>query len=195
MLGCPKDRRGYPVPANVMWQGDEPLFTVNSQEWTRRALDDLLCPLCGQPLEKDDAWFAGGPVSAFHPNGAYFDLPGHGDCIRYALQVCPYMIAPRYTPKDNERIERLAKEGILGIDPTVLRSRPLVMIMVRADGWMLTEQDNFGMRKLKPFRSGDDYGYPEIEGWKEGVKITDKHELRRLIAESIHMSMQDEVLR
>ena len=42
-------------------------------------------------------------MSAFHPDGAYIDPPLHYECMRYAMQVCPYLAAPRYAGRVDDR--------------------------------------------------------------------------------------------
>ena len=38
-------------------------------------------------------------MSALHPNGAYIDPPLHHECMRFALQTCPYLISTKYTKR------------------------------------------------------------------------------------------------
>ena len=92
----PKDHRGYPIPWNVM-RGEDgtAFFTVNDDRKAHRALREELCPICGERLGRW-RWFVGGPRSAFDPHGWYLDLPGHRECMHFALATCPYLAAPKY---------------------------------------------------------------------------------------------------
>lgn len=87
------DRRGYPVPYVVMREGGKPHFVVNDVRKVFNAAHKRLCAICGKRLG-DVVWFAGGPGSALlnHTNeGVYADGPMHHECMRYAMQVCPYL--------------------------------------------------------------------------------------------------------
>src|SRR5215472_13925800 len=91
MAHLPLDPRGYPIPANVYRDAQgRPHFTINDDRKRLEQLRRDACPICDQSLYIG-RWFVGGPLSAFHPNGAYIDLPMHHECATYALQVCPYL--------------------------------------------------------------------------------------------------------
>ena len=51
------------------------------------------CGVCGEPLGVRVA-FVGGERSI--ANRLFSDLPMHLDCARYALQVCPFLAAPKF---------------------------------------------------------------------------------------------------
>jgi hypothetical protein len=97
MAKLERDRRGLPIPFIVMRdKSGQPHFTINDHAKSARCLREDLCPICGQKLFRG-RWFAGGPLSAFHANGCYLDPPTHKECVEYALQVCPFLAAPKYT--------------------------------------------------------------------------------------------------
>jgi hypothetical protein len=133
----PKDRRGYPIPWNVLRGLDgEPFFVVNNDVKHFEALRRELCPICGETLGKWK-WFVGGPRSAFDPHGWYLDLPGHQECEEFALATCPYLSAPRYLrevkiPSSKEK--NLPPQAIF-IDETVLPDRPEIFVSV-ASRWI-----------------------------------------------------------
>jgi hypothetical protein len=58
----------------------------------RKAAEDGLCGICGQANDGPYA-LVGGPESI--ESHTFGDLPMHEDCARYALQVCPFLAAPR----------------------------------------------------------------------------------------------------
>ena len=129
----PKDKRGYPIPWNVTRDADgEPLFTVNNDHKHWQALREALCPICGETLEATAVWI-GGPQSAFHPKGTYFDLPAHCECAHYALQVCPYLAARHWT-EGRVTVPKNAKlpEGTIFVDHTQIPGRPQLLVAVFA---------------------------------------------------------------
>jgi hypothetical protein len=130
----PRDRRGYPIPWNVLKGVDDfPIFTVNDSERHLHALRAELCPICGERLGRW-RWFVGGIRSAFDPHGAYFDLPGHHECEAFALQVCPYLALPQYLGRiDVADPTKLPKDSLTLIDPTMIPERPAVFVSVASD--------------------------------------------------------------
>jgi hypothetical protein len=131
----PRDHRGYPIPWNVLRADDgTPFFTVNDDRKHWRALRQELCPLCGERLGRW-RWFVGGPRSAFDPHGWYVDLPGHHECITFALATCPYLAAPKYLGRvDVIHPEKLPPEARFLLDATVIPERPDVFVAVAGDG-------------------------------------------------------------
>lgn len=89
----PVDERGYPVPHTVQWVEGKPDFRViDPQKWAK-AVQLRRCGMCGEPLGAHMA-FVGGPLSM--RNRMFYDLPMHRDCATYALQVCPFLAAPKF---------------------------------------------------------------------------------------------------
>ena len=164
----PKDARGYPIPWNVL-VGDDgtPFFTVNDDRRHWVAVRDGLCPLCGEALGRWK-WFVGGPRSAFDENGWYMDLPGHRDCIEFALQVCPYLAAPKYGGRiDIVHAEKLGKLTPVFLDETQIPERPDVFVAVastrvevRSRGPLLPY-----VRPARPFLG--------IHYWRHGKRLSD----------------------
>jgi len=99
----PKDRRGYPIPFIVFRDANKrPHFTINDQRRVVHVIRKKLCGLCGEKL-KDGAWFVGGSDCFTSPLGAFIDPPMHEDCAKYALQVCPFLAAPSYSKRIDDR--------------------------------------------------------------------------------------------
>ena len=160
----PVDDRGFPIPWNVQRDKDgKPLFTVNDQAKHIQALTKDLCPLCGERNEQI-RWFVGGPMSAFHPNGVYFDLPGHKDCIAYALQVCPYLAAKNYKHRIDLPDPSKLPEGVVAlVDYTQIPGRPELFVMVGAPGTEIILGETVYVRPKKPIIG---YFY-----WRKGERI------------------------
>lgn len=127
----PKDKRNLPIPWNVLrGTDDSPLFTVNDDRKHWAALRLALCPICGERLGRWK-WFAGGPLSAFHPHGWYSDLPMHHDCATFALATCPYLAAPRYDGRvDVVDPSKLPAKARFLIDGTMIPERPPLFVAV-----------------------------------------------------------------
>lgn len=164
-----RDARGYPIPWNVERLNDgSPIFVANNAVQHRTAIKKKLCPTCGLKLDSWK-WFVGGPLSAFHAKGAYFDLPMHLECATYALQVCPWLAAPRYMA----RVDRiLAKQAVLredhkiGIDDTQIPDRPELFVAVESRRFT-TEDRGYSVPVVMPGRP-----YRGIQYWRAGQQLT-----------------------
>lgn len=165
MQKLPRDKRGYPVPVIVKRDVDgTPLFTVNDAEVAAKTLLEDRCPLCGDKLLRG-RWFIGGPLSAFHPAGEYFDAPMHAECKDYALKACPWLAAPKYM----KRIDAAKAKGNLGIlvDHTMIANRPDPFVAVLARGQTVRwPEDKYGTFHVKPVAP-----YINVEFWRHGAMI------------------------
>lgn len=164
MAALPKDERGYPIPFNI-WRDTRGVahFTINDHEKASECLREYLCPICGDKLEKT-IWFCGGPLSALHPAGAYIDQPMHHECVHYAIRVCPYLAAPRYTKRiDLGTVDKEHAKGTFFVDPTMLPDRPQVFVLVEARSYTVTMKN----RHIIPKRP-----YVHAEFWLKGKEIT-----------------------
>ena len=129
MAGLRRDARGYPVLYTVLVDlKGTPQFAINDERSRQHCIADDLCPICGQKLLRG-RWFIGGPGSAFHPDGWFIDPPMHSECAHYALQVCPWLAAPKYAKRlEASRLKAEDSPGIVLIDPTMLPGRPPVFV-------------------------------------------------------------------
>lgn len=167
MQSLPLDPRGYPIPWNVLRGKDGAgIFTVNSEEKHLVALQKSLCPLCGERLGQWK-WFLGGPLSAFHPGGCYLDLPGHRDCIEYALQVCPYLALPRYIGRiDVPNPANLPLKVPFLVDQTVIPERPELFVAVASSHIEMLPNPPL-LPKVRPKKPILEYQF-----WRHGRKIS-----------------------
>jgi hypothetical protein len=163
MRHLPKDRRGYPIPAGVLIDpAGKPHFTINDEATRRRQMAERLCPICDKKLGR---WrmFVGGPQSAFHQHGAYIDLPMHVECAHYALQVCPYLAAPVYTGRIDDRTLKVEPGQIaVMINQTMLPDRPLLFVAVLARSIQRLHRGQY-VRPQRP--------YVRVEFWRHGVQL------------------------
>lgn len=184
MRDLPKDQRGLPIPFIVLIDKDgRPHFTINNTEKTMQCLVKDLCPICGKRLHRG-RWFVGGPLSAFHPQGTYFDAPMHADCMRYAMRVCPYLAAPKYTGRlEGATIDasRLPDSVVGMTDMTVIPDRPEIFVAVMSIGQV-----------VEPGSAGHPYVRPKkrvrYEYWRFGEQIPEEEGYaisQRLLAESM----------
>jgi len=170
-----RDKRDYPIPWNVLRaDGGEPFFTVNDDRKAFRALREQRCPLCGEKL---GAWkyHVGGIRSAFHEHGWYFDLPGHRECITFALQTCPYLALPKYLGRiDVVNPKKLPTKVLL--DETQIPDRPEVFVMVAGSGVELQTRGALipYTRPKRPFRA--------VEYWRHGRQLSEAEALPYLRA-------------
>lgn len=160
-----QDSRGYPIPWNVLRDPHgAPIFTVNDTAKDMLALRRNLCPICGERLGKWK-WFVGGPKSAFDPNGSYYDLPGHLECIQFALQTCPYLAVRNYQAKIPliERVE--LPPGVVAVDVSHDTDRPLVFVMVASRTVEIRAGDDVRpyLRLVKPWLG--------VQFWRFGKQL------------------------
>jgi hypothetical protein len=163
----PRDKRGYPIPWNVLSADDgTPFFTINDDRKHLTALHHQLCPLCGERLGRW-RWWVGGPRSAFDPHGWYLDLPGHHDCVRFALATCPYLAMPKYLRRvDIANPEKLPFLARVMLDETQIPERPDVFVAVASDQ-SESQKREFGLPHTRPVRP-----YLGHEYWRHGQQIS-----------------------
>jgi hypothetical protein len=166
----PKDRRGYPIPWNVLRADDgTPFFTINDDSRAWRALREQLCPICGERLGRWK-WFVGGPRSAFHEHGWYIDLPGHHDCITFALATCPYLSMPKYLGRiDVVHPEKLPTQAQILLDETQTPDRPEAFVIVASDRIEVQSESKIlqALPYIRPVRP-----YLGHEYWRHGEQIS-----------------------
>jgi hypothetical protein len=166
-----KDKRGYPIPWNVLRGVDgSPVFTANESTKHMQALEGQLCPICGVKLGSI-RWFVGGPLSAFHPDGGYMDLPGHRDCVEYALQVCPYLAAANYLAKEKDLSK--VPDDVTLIDHTMLPGRPPLFVMVACRRFTVVPKQG-SLPTLRPEKP-----YLDTRYWKKGFQLTASEGMRQ----------------
>lgn len=175
----PRDRRGYPIPHIVQRDPQGlPLFTVNDANVTLRCIKRKLCPICGDRLDKT-LWFVGGPSSAFHPQGVYFDTAMHHECMVYALKVCPYMANPNYHIMTNEKsiaaLENRLGKGV--VDNTQDPGRPRPMVAVMCFGQTIIDNGPNQLPFIRPL-----HPYHGIEFWNDGAPLLMEAGLRWVAA-------------
>jgi len=163
-----KDKRGYPIffIATVLPDGS-PAFTVTDPKKLMRCIKGDLCSLCGTKLHRG-RWFVGGPFSALHHAGSYADPPMHHECMRYAMQVCPYLAAPSWT--NDLSAHGAAKAVEAGIPTVRLQSiieRPYLFICVMSIGHTVRSANN-GLTLL--FLPAD---RKNMEYWRHGVQLSE----------------------
>ena len=159
------DPRGYPIPVMV-WRDNTgiPYFTINDTNTRFKIIRQELCSICGTKLFRG-RWFVGGPLSAFHPNGAYNDPPMHLECAEYALKVCPYLAAPSYAKRiDTKKVksENISSTTMF-IDPTMMPNRPEIFVAVHARGHKVGPFPDLILKPLRP--------YIDVRFWRQGVQI------------------------
>lgn len=163
MRKLPRDKRGYPIPVTVLIdRAGKPHFTVHDHTERRRVLKADQCSICGKKLQAE-RWFVGGAKSAFSIVGAYYDPPMHHECAQYALKVCPYLAAPTYSRRlDEKTIKAAAEPGlVITAEKAVIDARPVVFVAVATTGQTLTN-DNLIIPKT-PFT--------KIEYWMHGTQL------------------------
>ncbi len=169
MRALGRDHRGYPVPYIILRDADgDPHFTINDTGKQRKALRERRCPVCGTRLDRL-LWFVGGPLSAFHEHGAYMDTALHFECMRYALQVCPYLAAPNYLGRIDAATVDPVKlpTGMIFMDITQIPERPELFVAVAS--YQQTTRYEGPMAYVTPARP-----YIEVEYWRHGKQLSEE---------------------
>jgi hypothetical protein len=161
------DSRGYPIPWIVqIGNTGEPHFIINDFIRVDKCRKGDLCGICGQSLMRG-RWFIGGPLSAFHPNGAYIDPPMHKECMEYAMQVCPYISMSNYNAFKMHELRKNIKTpkdlgGVVLVDETMIPGRPAIFVCVHARASRALNSGHFC--PAKP--------YIGVQYWRHGQQIT-----------------------
>lgn len=171
----PRDPRGYPIPWIVYRDvNGKPHFTINDQQRVAQCLTDDLCPICGGKL-LPGRWFVGGPEAAFHENGAYADPPLHAECAHYALQTCPFIAAPHYGKRIEDRTNPQAHDNVvLMTDLSQEVERPPLFVALLANKQQVMEVGP-GIAYVKPFKP-----YRRVEYWEKGKQLSEAEALLML---------------
>jgi hypothetical protein len=173
MQALPKDPRGYPIPVIVSVTSDcKAHFQINDETKRQQVIAADRCSICGWRLNRL-RYYVGGRLSAFHEHGAFIDPAMHKECAEYALQVCPYLAAPRYTRELGERALTQKQRQEIGVlvDPTAMPGRPAdeEFVLVGCVGERLVH-DYIGITRivkyLRPKRP-----YRSIDIWRHGQHL------------------------
>lgn len=171
MAHLERDRRGYPIPATVLRDANgEPHFAVNDVRLNDKFLAERLCGVCGTELKRT-MWFVGGPLSAAHPQGAFYDLPLHDECAHYSLKVCPYLALPKYNHigLKNPKLATMPTTGVAGVaDHSPSTKRPEIHGALCVTGFDVHPSGHPLMPPtLKPHRPA-----LTLEFWRHGELIS-----------------------
>lgn len=159
-----KDDRGYPVPYIVLIdKTGRPQFTINDHEKVLTCISKKLCSICGKRIT-GGFWFVGGSRCFLHEHGAFLDPPLHLECAEYALAVCPFLAARRYTDRLDDRL--------LGTN------LPENMALVKADYMPPNLPERFGLGHADTFSSRRGEGqvvifpgtWNYLEFWRSGTR-------------------------
>jgi hypothetical protein len=164
-----RDSRGYPIPFIVLRdKSGQPQFTINDVRKTNQCHTKRLCSICGKRMPST-VWFVGGSRCFLHADGAFLDPPMHLECATYALIVCPFLAASKYSRRIDD-----AK-----LDP---KNTPDNLKLVRTDFMMPRLPERFGLgmtteyhyERISP-RPGEfiftvrQWGY--VEWWRAGSPV------------------------
>lgn len=199
MAHLEKDKRGYPIPVNVVRDhNNEPHFTVNDERVADVLRRKGLCAITGRPMidsyGRANMWFVGGVASAFHHRGAYFDSPMLKPAALYALKVCPYLAMPSYGRRiDGKTLDRAqaaldkAEMAVVVQDNTQIVERPPVFILAKAEGYQISYVPQpghpTGVAHLHPKRP-----FASVEFWLNGEEISGE---RAWALTEEHLAAQD----
>ena len=128
-----RDKRGYPIPFIVFRdKTGVPQFTINDTNAVSTCVQKRICAICGKKLTHQQYWLVGGSRCFMHEHGAFLDPPLHQECAEYALQVCPFLAAPSYAKRIDDK--KLKPEN-----------RPDGMILVKHGNMLPDQPERFGL--------------------------------------------------
>lgn len=164
------NKRGYPVPYIVLRDKEGiPHFAINDDSVVEKCIAEDLCSICGTKLSSDK-WVLGGPMSTFHPQGAFIDIPVHHQCGHYALQVCPYLAFSIYNAKSD--VTRINTEKfdnqVAFVNPTQTSERVPFFVFSHISGYRVA-RPRYGERYIYPNKP-----YITLEFWNDGVILTEE---------------------
>lgn len=174
-----RDKRGLPIPFIVMRDNDgNAHFTINDQSKVNECITKKLCAITGKRLT-DGGWFVGGPKSFFHPNGAFIDPPMNEEAARFAVRVCPYLAAPSYARRIDERTVKpgqLSDDTVILRDSAVIDERPTAFVLGLARSYTMVS-NGMGQFYFKPtsiirtefWRHGKELPYLDVAGEIQGI--------------------------
>lgn len=175
VAALPRDRRGLPIPAIVMRDGNgDPHFTMNDARTAMRLVREGRCGVCGDRLGAYKC-FVGGPASAFHPEGRYFDGPVHQDCGEFALRVCPYLALLSFARRIGTKTLRPGSvpEGAILVseDRTVHAPQPAVFVLASCKRFKIDTRLRYiperPWAEVRFFRAGQEIDAAEARQWAE----------------------------
>lgn len=177
----PRDSRGYPIPFVVVIDNHkQPQFTINDHERVLECARKGLCALCGKRFISG-LWFIGGPKCFLHELGAFLDPPAHLECAEYALRVCPYLAAPSYARRIDDRKMTAAAipDGMIIVKEDAMPDyRPPLFVLGHAYESGTTTLET-GQLLYIPRH------WRYIEFWRHGSRLTITPDARAAIAWSV----------
>lgn len=157
-----RDARGYPIPFIVKRINGVPQFAINETPMIMRCVRQKLCSVCGKKLK--EYWMIGGSRAFLHPDGVFGDSPVHLECAEYALQVCPFLAAPRWTKSVS--------------DAKKIKTLPIKVNVVEFSGSIQPERFGLGLVMGYPTVTGDPGvyrfwvdGWQFVEWWRNGERV------------------------
>jgi hypothetical protein len=166
----PKDPRGYPIPWIVYVEpSGKPQFTINDPSKVEDCIRKRLCGLCGKRIV-GSFWFIGGMRCFTHEHGAFIDPPMHEHCARYAIRVCPFLGAPSYGKRiDDKKLSRDAPTDgglrVLVKDTTMPDDRPELFGLGSTLAYSLVRPSSLQLYFVVPL-------WELVEQWRCGQLVT-----------------------
>lgn len=178
MSGLPRDRRGYPIPVTVAVDSEgRPHFTITDPVARHAMIQEDRCHISGRKLLRG-RWFIGGPLAAFHARGAFLDGPMLDECSSFAVRTCPYIAAPRYARRIEDRTLSSGAGIATRIHEEVVTDRPELFVRLMCVG-----------QRLVPSSDGDVLFVPKapyrrVEFWRHGIELDFDEGVAMAVAES-----------
>jgi hypothetical protein len=162
------DKWHLPVPYFVQWldrAGNghyKPEFRIADGDAWMACVTQERCWICGDKLGNFRA-FVIGPMCSINRVSA--DPPGHRECMEYAVQVCPFMVNPKFERRESDRPPEYDKTHVAGFAITRNPGVMLVWVTRRNDYHLIDDGRGGALFRFK--------GEPVYTAWySEGREAT-----------------------
>jgi hypothetical protein len=125
---------GFPIPWFVAYVDGKPDFRAMDGEKMGIAIRHRRCWMCGEPLGVHLV-FAIGPMCMV--NRSIAEPPSHRDCLKFAVQACPFLSQPRMRRNEKDKPEG----SIAGVG---LKRNPGVTVLWTTRSYRLFRAPNNG---------------------------------------------------
>jgi hypothetical protein len=158
------DDRGYPVPWFVPWIDGKPEFrAADSAKW-RKAIQNKMCWICGQPLGKAFTFIIGPMCGVTRTQS---EPPSHDECAVWSARNCPFLSNKNRKRREDEKIN---KENCIA-------TAPGIAIVRNAGAWCLWTTRSYELLDDGKGQTLLRMGQPERTAWYANGRIANRAEI------------------
>ena len=155
----PHDKRGFPIPWFVAWEGDKPLFPVMDPAKLSQAIRQDKCWVCGEKLGKYKT-FVIGPMCCVNKITA--EPPCHKDCAEFSAKYCPFLTRPKM-----RRVT--THDGYIDVP---MKEAPGIMLAHNPGATALWTTRGYGVKRVHNGILFEIGPFETVEFWAKGKRAT-----------------------